>query len=198
MTFADFVPLANTTLRAPQTAARFIIGLRFKREVLWTTLALIAALNSFLIQAMVATAPADMQAQFPGYFDNPLALFVLLAGTLVIFVHALYWAALSVSGQGRFDDLLALIVWLQLLRTAAQGLIFVVGLALPALAMLLTLVATAWAFWILLHFVAEAMALSGLGQSAMVLLIAVFGMFIGVGILLALMAMLAQGVLGNV
>ena len=95
-------------------------------------------------------------------------------------------------------DYLALIVWLQLLRTAAQGLIFVVGLALPALAMLLTLVATAWAFWILLHFVAEAMALSGLGQSAVVLLIAVFGMFIGVGILLALMAMLAQGVLGNV
>ena len=75
-------PLVQQTLRDPQAAAARIIGLGLGRETLWTGLALVAALNTFVVLLALQISPPAMA--MPGYFDQPLVLFFLLAGDILV------------------------------------------------------------------------------------------------------------------
>ncbi|NUH64227.1 YIP1 family protein [Sulfitobacter sp. S0837] len=186
------LPLAQTTLRDPRAAAAMIASVPIERNVLWMGVALIAALNALVISATFVLAPPAMV--LPGYFHMPLALFVLLAGLMVLYVHALYWVGRAMGGQGRVAPLLASVVWLQFLRLVAQLGVIVLTFALPPLALLASVVVTFWGLWILLNFVAEILALPGLFHAAAVLAGAALGVVLGLGFLLSLIGLTAQGV----
>lgn len=198
MTGADIGQLAQTTLSAPRQAARQIIAMELPRDVLWTALALVAAINTIVLQLLISISPPEAQSQFPSYFNAPLAVYILLAGIMVLYVHSVYWAGTAMGGQGRLFDVLALIIWLQILRTCAQFVVVVLTVVAPSLAALLSLVVFALAFWILLNFVTEAMALPSLGHTFLALLMAVIGLVLGLGILLAVLGLAAQGTFNNV
>ena len=87
MTGDAFFPLVQPTLRAPRLAAAQIIGWQLGRDVLWTALGLVAVLNTFVVVLLVQMAQPDMP--LPSYFNAPLVLYVLLAGTMVVYVHAI-------------------------------------------------------------------------------------------------------------
>lgn len=198
MTFADFSPLVATTLRDPRAAARQIMAMRLPRDVFWTALALVAAINSFVLTGMVSMAPVESQAQFPSYFASPLAVFVLMAGMMVIYIHVVFWSGRALSGKGQLDDVIAVLVWLQLLRTAAQIAIIAVATVLPQVAGLLSLVALGWGLWILFSFIAETLALPSIGHAVLVLFMAIVGFVLGVTFLMTLIGGFAQGDLSNV
>ncbi len=167
MDSAALIQLAQTTLRSPRAAARMIAALPLGREVIWTSLALVAALNALVISAMFVIAPPAMA--LPSYFQSPLVLFALLAGLMVLYVHALSWVGRALGGQGAAAPLLAAVVWLQALRLCAQ-------------------------LGILLNFVAELLHLPGLFHAAAVLAGAALGVLLGLGLLLSLIGLTAQGV----
>lgn len=191
MTADDLLPLVKTTLRNPPDAARMIMGWDLPRDVLWTALALVAALNTLIIQALLTGSGPS--AAIPSYFHAPLTLFVLMAGVMVIYVHALFWAGLAIKGQGRLDDLLAVVVWLQALRTAAQLGIVLVSLLVPALGMLVMVAFAIWGLWILLNFIATTLNLPSPAHGLVVLVIGLAGLVLGLSILLALIGVGAQG-----
>ena len=112
------VELVRTTLRAPRDAAGQIMALRLTRDVLWTALALVAVGNAALLFVIFQTS--DTEFPLPGYVERPLALFVIIAGMMVIYVHGMYWAGLALGGSGSLDDVLALVIWFQTLRALAQ------------------------------------------------------------------------------
>ncbi len=196
MNNAAFLPLVQTTLRSPRAAAEQIIGWNLSRDVLWTALALVAILNTFVIILLIQLAKPDMP--LPGYFNTPLALYVLLTGVLVIYVHAIYWAGLAVGGQGTLADVLALVVWLQVLRAIAQVGVLVLTVLLPQIAILLSLAVAIWGLWILLNFITTALKLPTIGHAVTVIVIGAVGLVLGLGILLAVIGVAAQGVLSNV
>ena len=199
MTPDDLIALAKTTLRAPREAAREIMALGLPRNVLWTALALVAAINTLILQILISASPPETQAQFPSYFvGSPLAVYVLFAGIMVVYMHSVYWAGLALGGKGLLFDVVALLVWLQALRTIAQFAVVALTFVVPALAGLLSLVVFAVALWILLNFVTEAMGLPSIGHAMMALLLAVIGLVMGLGILLAVLGLAAQGTLNNV
>ena len=193
MSLAAFKPLVGLTLRDPRAAARQIMAMDLPRHVSWSALFLAAAVTTLVLQVMIGLSPAETRDRLPSYFDAPLAVFLLLAGLMVIYVHAVFWAGRVLSGTGRLDDLLALMVWLMVLRAGVQVITLVLTLTLPPLAGLLSILALVWAFWILLSFVAEALVLPSLGHALMALLIGVVGLFLGVGMLLAVILILAGG-----
>ncbi len=187
--------LAQTSLRDPQTAARQIMDLGLSRDALWTALALVAIVNTFLVIALVQTSPGAAVVPLPGYFGKPLALFVLIAGLMVVYIHAMYWAGLAIGGQGSLTDVLALVVWFQVLRAAAQITVVVVSALIPALGMLLSLAVAIWGFWIFLNFLATALNLNSPWHAIAVLVVAFVGLVLGLGVLMALIGGLAQGVI---
>ncbi len=186
------MPLVQTTLRDPRAAATRIMSWKFDRQALWTALALVAIVNAFVVLLLVELSGSAMP--MPGYTKSPLALFMLIAGLMVLFVHAMYWAGLTVGGSGTLNDILAVLVWFQALRAAAQLGIVVVSLAIPSLGLLMSLVVAIWGFWILLNFIAVALNLSSVGHSLLVLFIAGVGLVLGLGLLLALIGLGGQGV----
>lgn len=196
MTGTAFFPLVEMTLRTPRDAAAQIINWQLGRDVLWTALALVAVLNTFVIILLIQVAQPDMP--MPSYFSAPLALYVLLAGLLVVYVHAIYWAGLAIGGQGALADVLALVVWLQILRALAQVGVLVLTILVPQLALLLSLVIAFWGLWILLSFISTSLNLPSLGHAIAVLIIGAVGLVVGLGFLLTLINLAAQGVLSNV
>ena len=191
MTADDLVPLVKTTLLNPPEAARMIMGWNLTRDVLWTGLALMAAVNTLIIQALLnGSGPS---AAIPSYFQAPLTLFVLMAGMMVVYVHTLFWAGLMIKGQGRLDDLLALVVWLLALRTAAQLAVVLVSLLVPPLGILALMLVSLWGLWILLNFIATALNLPSAAHGLVVLVIGLVGLVLGLGILLTLIGIGPQG-----
>lgn len=194
----NLTELAGTTLRTPRVAARMIIALDLGRDALWTALALVAAVNAVVLQLLISTSSTEVQAQFPSYFDKPLAVFLLLAGVMVIYIHTVYWAGLALGGEGRLDDVLAVLIWLQVLRTVVQLIVVVLTFLMPLFAGLVSMAAFVWAFWILLNLVTEALKLPSVGHAFVALAMALIGLVFGLGILLATIGVASQGVLSNV
>ena len=189
-----WLTLAKTSLRDPGRAAEDVIAMDFGREVLWTALGLVAIVNTFLVLLVIEVSGPGVP--LPGYFDRPLALFILIAGLTVVYIHGMYWAGMAIGGQGRLMDVLAVTVWFQVLRAGAQVAIILLSLAIPALGALASLVVAIWGIWIFINFLARALRLSSPWHAVAVLLIAFVGLIFGLGILMALIGGFAQGVTG--
>lgn len=185
-------PLVQQTLREPQAAAARIIGLGLGRETLWTGLALVAALNTFVVLLALQISPPTMA--MPSYFDQPLVLFFLLAGMMVVYIHAMFWTGRVLGGAGDLGDVLALVVWFQFLRAAAQLGVIALSLALPVLGLFATLVVAIWGLWIFLNFVSAALRLPTVWHALAVLVLSAVGLIVGLGLLMALIGLLTQGV----
>ncbi len=186
--------LVGMTLRRPRDAAAIIRDWQFGRDVLWSALALVAVINTFLILLLIALTPPDFV--LPGYFNSPLALFLLLAGVLVIYVNALFWVGRAMGGTGDLGDLLAMIIWLQALRAAAQFGIVVVTLLMPPLGLLASLVVAVWGLWIFLNFVMVALHLPTALHALGVVIAAAVALVLGLGVFLTLIGLVAQGSIG--
>ncbi len=187
------VPLARTSVKDPREAARQIMAMDLGRDVLWTTLALVAVVNTFLLTLLVGVSGEGLP--IPSYTDRPLALFVLIAGLMVVYIHAIYWAGLTIGGKGRLMDVLALVVWFQVLRAAAQLMIVVVSLAIPSVGVLASLVVAVWGLWIFMNFLATALNLTSPWHSLAVLVVAFVGLVLGLGLLMALIGGVTRGVI---
>lgn len=187
------IPMVQTSLRNPRGAAGLIISKGLGRDVLWTALALVAAINTFLVLLIIQTSGATMP--LPGYFDKPLTLFVLIAGLMVVYIHAIYWAGLAMGGKGSLMDVLAVVVWFQVLRAMAQAAIVLLSLAIPPLGAVMSLVVAVWGLWIFLSFLAVALNLKSLWHGVAVLCVAFIGIVLGMAVLIAMIGGAAQGVL---
>ncbi len=193
MTPDVLIPLARTTLREPRRAAETILSWQLSRETLWTAMALVAALYTFVLSLLIALTPSTLN--LPGYAASPLALFVLVAGIMVVYVHAAYWTGLATGGSGTLDGLLAVMVWLQVMRAVAELALIVLSFVMPSMATLASIVLTGWSLWVMLHFLVAALHLPSMGKAFLVLVLSGIGLVVGLGILLALIGLTAQGVL---
>jgi hypothetical protein len=191
--------LAVGTLRDPQEAAREIMGWQISRTELYMLLVAVSAVNAFLaglgnVLSPVPTDPAAMQAvPMLALLDRPLVLFVLIAGGLVVTVHALFWAGRAMGGSGTLDHMLALLTWLQALRAAAQVVILVLSLGAPLLGGLVALVVVVVAFWLLLHFISAALHLASLFRAFGILIAVMAGLLFGLMLLVTMMGLTAGG-----
>ena len=187
------VALTQTSLRKPREAAQLIMAMELNRDVLWSALALVAIINTFLIVVVLQISPPTFP--MPGYLERPLTLFILIAGLMVVYIHAMYWSGLAIGGKGLLMDVLAVVVWFQILRAMAQMLLIVVSLAIPGAGALLSLVVAVWGLWIFLNFIAASLNLSTVWHAIAVLVVAFVGLVLGMGTLVALLGGVAQGVL---
>ena len=188
----DFISLFRTSLRQPDLAAEQVIGWQLGRDVLWMALALAAIIGTGLV-VLVTELTGPMMA-LPIDISSPIAMFVVLAGTMVVYIHLLYWTGAALGGQGTLNDVLSVVIWFQFLRIIAQVTIVVVSLALPALGLMLSFVLTLWGLWIFLSFLKVSLKLGGIGHAMMVLIVSGVGLVLGLGILMSLIGIGAQGV----
>ncbi|MEM6939300.1 MAG: Yip1 family protein [Pseudomonadota bacterium] len=177
------MPIIQTSVRTPRTAADLIMSMDLDRNTLWTALALVAIVNTLMLYFVVQFA--DPRVEVPSYFGQPMTLFLLNAGLMVAYIHAMYWAGLAIGGQGRLLDVVAVVVWFQALWVLAQAGTMLLSLAIPALGSLVSLAVAIWGFWIFMNFLAAALHLTSPWHSLAVLLVSFLGLVFGFGILVA-------------
>ncbi|MEL6449812.1 MAG: Yip1 family protein [Pseudomonadota bacterium] len=195
--------LAIDTVRDPRTSAERIIAWQLDTRTIYMALFAVAAVNALLaaFPVVLLGSPVDDAARsaLPMLLllERPIALFLIIAGGLVVMVHALFWAGKSMGGQGDMADMLVLLTWLQALRAVAQAGILVLSLAVPVLAGLVALAVVIVAFWLLLHFISAALRFDSLMRAFGLLVAVIAGLFLGLMLILTLMGVSAGG-LSNV
>ena len=175
------------------------MGWQLDRGTLYMALFAVAAINALLASAPVVLLEGEVdpaaRAAMPilALLERPIAFFAIIAGGLLVMVHGLVWAGRALGGQGDFSDMLALLTWLQALRAAAQALVLVLSLVVPAVAGLVALVVAVVAFWLLLHFISAALRFNSLFRAFGLLLVVLAGLFIGLMMLVTLTGVTAGG-----
>ncbi|WP_299827536.1 YIP1 family protein [uncultured Roseobacter sp.] len=188
--------LALLTVRAPKEAAAIIMSWQLPRKELWMAAALVAILSTFMstLSNMLLPVPEPLA----GMVNNPFTLFMIVAGGFVVTVHALFWTGRAMGGSDDMSDLLALLVWLQILRLAAQVLVLLSVLLIPVLAGFLVLIVGIATIWIFLNFISVGLQLNSLMKALFVLLAGAVAMSLGFSLLLSLIGVSALGVPANV
>ncbi|MCV6587039.1 MAG: YIP1 family protein [Marinibacterium sp.] len=174
-----------TSVTDPAQVARRLIDMRLGRDVLWTGLALAAVLNTLLI-SLSNMLVADPEGMVPLLFQAPTFLIIAIFVALVLLVGAFTLCGHWMGGQGRFEEVMVLVLWLQLLRVLVQSATLLLVLLAPVLSLLVAFVAGILGIYITLHFLKEAHRLQSLGKAAGVLIASLVGMVLALMFLISL------------
>lgn len=196
MSVQVIIDRAVQSIKAPREAARWLVDQNFGNDVLAMGFALVLVLNVLLIslfQAFLVLNPvvAPLISQ-PLFYMGGLGL--MLAAIVV----ALSSAGRSLGGTGTIRAVAALVVWLQLLRIAAQIIVFVLALISPAIATLISFVFSIAGLWIALNFIAEAHGFAGIGKAALTMALGLVGVAIASVLVLSVLGISTTGMVGNV
>ena len=192
----NFPALALQTLREPNEAAAIVLDWNLPKEALWTAIALVSVVVTLLsaLSNIVLPVPEPLNV----LVANPFIYFVIAAGGFVATVYAVYWTGRLMGGQGRIEDLMVLLLWLQALRAAGQALVLVCLLVAPFLASFLVLFIAIATFWIFLNFVSIGLQFNSLLRAFVATLIGAVALVVGLSLLLSLLGISAVGVPLNV
>jgi len=196
MTQAGFKALLVQTLIAPRRAAEGLIALNLPQRWLWMALALMSVLNSIVYSVSLRLTPTSdpmATAMMPPAFHSPVLFTMFLFGALAITVLALYWIGKGLGGQGRMDDVLVLICWLQVLRLILQVVVAVLVIVAPVLGALVIFTASLWGIYILIGFVDAAHRFGNMFKAAGVIVLAMVAMVVGLSILLSIIGVAVMG-----
>ncbi len=172
--------LIRNTFSDPRGAATRIIRMELPASVLWEALALVVVLSviaaqvTTLLFAQPGVAPGEPGTEMiPAFLTNPLIMGMIQGVILVFMVFAVHWIGRSFGGVGRFEDAIALVVWLQFLLVCLQAVQVLTGILSPALSGFVGLIGVVLFFWLLTQFV---LVLHGFQSSAMVFVMIVVSM----------------------
>ncbi|WP_270918203.1 YIP1 family protein [Parasedimentitalea psychrophila] len=189
-------PLVMMTLTSPAQAARSILSVPWPRQLLWSAMVLAIALNAIIYSAQEILFPLPSEVVFPRL--SPLGYFAVVLVLQVVFVFALQASGRWLGGQGKFDELLAVVVWLQLLQVALQLAMTVLFLVAPSLAGILNLAATLFGLFIFSRFINEVHQLQSIWRAFGALLMASIIIALALSFLLGLVGPSFLGLSANV
>ncbi|WP_158585570.1 YIP1 family protein [Pseudooceanicola sediminis] len=147
---SSWFDLARQSILNPQAAAPLLVATSLNPAVVPLTLALVAVLNGLLYGLLL---PVDF---FPGGFASPIVLAALVGAVVWGSAAILAVVGRMFGGTGTTTTLLRVTLWLQILRLAAQVVLSVVGMLVPALAWLIGMAAGIWGIYMMISFVAAA------------------------------------------
>ncbi|MDW3225710.1 MAG: YIP1 family protein [Paracoccaceae bacterium] len=192
----DWPQLALQTLRDPKAAGARIMSWQIERNTLWMIAALVIACSTFVSYASHLITPVP--EPYGSLVEQPLRLFAIMTGVFLVSVYMLFWVGRSLGGTGEMDDLLALLVWLQILRAFAQVIILVTVLVAPFLAAFLVLFILIATLWIFLNFTSVGLQLNSLTRATMVCLVTLFAIVFVIALIGPMVGLNPLGVPANV
>ena len=176
--------LALQTLKKPGEAARSILLLNLSKEAIWTALFLIIVLNAAFYTLMNLLFPLTAELAFLKLSTG--SYIAVSTGLTVLFALFLSLTGRWMGGEGRFQPLLILLIWLQAIQLVLQVAVVALTLLTPLLGSLLGLGGNLLLLFVLLHFVSEAHGFASLWRAAAVVLLATVLLFFALLFIVAL------------
>ncbi len=195
--FDRFKTLFRTTLTDPRQAGLEVIAMQLPMQGLWIALMLMAVLLSLMVSALfhAAPLPPDEMGQIiqmsPAY-QSPLFFALINWGQAVISVFVLYWIGQMLGGQGTLADMLAVMIWLQVVSLVLAVTLFFVGLVLPMVGGLMMICVFFWGLWAMIGLVDAAHRFNNMFRAFGVCVVALVAFMIGMTLLSAVIGGLAM------
>lgn len=185
---------AVRTVRDPRSGAEAVMATQIAVPALWMMMVVLVAASVVISQlGFVLTADMTMSG-IPGvFFANPLLLWAVQFGSLVIVVYAVHHIGRAMGGVGSFEDGLALLVWLQFVRTCLKVVETGVFLISPETAALVSIAAILLYLWLGTHFVAVLHRFESLGLVFVMILLSGFGILFAISLVLSMTGIISPG-----
>jgi Yip1 domain len=193
LSLKGLVALAWTTLFHPRQVAERIMAQDLPIAVLWLSLALVVVVSVILGQVTLLMMAPQAPMALP-LLGSPMAMGLLHGLLLGITIYAIHVIGRSLGGQGRFEDVLALIIWLQFVMICLQVVQSAAMLIVPAISDLLGLVGLVLFLWLLTSFIATAHRFQSLGLVFVMVLVSAFALTFIFSLLLAILGFDVSGV----
>lgn len=150
----DFTLLV-ASLHEPRRVARWLISQGFGLATAVMALTLTVVLTASLTYISFKIFPADLPKEWVALMQNPVKL-AFLQG-LVLLVMAMLGTGIGrqFKGQGRFEDAVILLAWVQLVMLALQFVQMFFLLIFPAFSEALGVFGLVLSLWMLSNFLAE-------------------------------------------
>lgn len=184
-----WLALVGRTLVDPRGAAEALLALRFNRGILWSLLVLVSILSVLVFKASLAVLPAQVSPQLAQ--SSPFALTIVLGAGLTMMVFAFYLTGQMLGGKGRFPGALLLMIWWQVMAMAIQ-IVQTLGLVLmPLIGGLISILGLGYLLYCLAVFVDAMHGFGNLFKALMTIVIASFGLLLGMSVILTLIGVTA-------
>lgn len=180
--------LLRMTLVDPRAAATVLIELNFGKQALWALfwLVVIISVISAWINAQIIP-PVTLPDGSPADVPSPFAFAIILVLALLAIVTAGFYVGRAFGGVARFEDILVLVTWVQMVLLVLQFAQTLSLLILPPLAGLIGLAGPILLLWLLTNFFATAHGFLSRGMVFVVMIGCSFVLGIVAGILLAVL-----------
>ncbi|MEQ8258221.1 MULTISPECIES: Yip1 family protein [Roseovarius] len=196
-------PLFVTTIRNPRGAAERAIALNWPAQALWTALTLISVVTSAVVAALVQAAPlpeGDLGRLLEAspVYSSPLIFAATQWARAVFSVFMLFWIGRALGGRGTVPDILAVITLLQAVSFVMVAGFTIVGLVIPFLSSLGLLVFIVWWMWAVSNMLDVAHGFDSPLKAFGVMVIAIFGVVVGLSIIMGVIGGLFAATTGAV
>lgn len=180
----SFWNLVGRSITEPAEVAREVIATEWRRDTLWTALALVAILNVILLALMQMLSPVPAALEQQGVVLSPFTYTILVGAFLVIFVFAIKGAGGMLGGQGTLDATLVLMVWFQVVSLVLEAAQVVLVLISPFLGGLFGMVSLGVLLWCIVNFIDVLHGFQNKGKAVGTLLLALIGTAMGAALVL--------------
>lgn len=197
----DYRALVGASLKEPKSAARTVLNMNVPDMALWQALSLMAILTTLLVAGLLQLVPVqddDMGAVLESsvLFSSPFTAALLQWGQAVILVFVLHWVGRMFGGTAERRDVLAVMAWFQAVSFLLILGLVVIGMIIPLLSGLASLIFICWWIYAFICFIDVAHNFNAPWKTAGVLLAALIGFLIGTSLVLSLVGGLIFGIAG--
>ncbi len=181
-----FGMLLRLTFAKPMAAARCLFDLNLPRQVLWGGFWLVVIASVFigLLQVSVMPAPELPEGTVQDA-PRPFSFAILFALTQLVTLVGAYYIGRLLGGTARFQDVLALVVWVQIVLLILGGVSILLALFSAPLSAFVMFASQLYVFWLLASFMTVA---HGFRSRGMVLLSMIGILFVLTFVVMVLLA----------
>ncbi|MFN3208475.1 MAG: Yip1 family protein [Roseovarius sp.] len=203
MTASVLKPLFLTTIRQPRDGAARMLSLRLPAQALWIALSLISVVTSAVVAALVQAAPMPpgelgRLVEASPVYSSPLIFAAMQWGRAVLSVFMLFWVGRALGGRGELPDVLAVVTLLQAVSFVLVASFTILGMIIPFLSSLGLLVFFVWWIWAVSNALDVAHEFDSPLKAFGVMVISVFGVLIGLSILMGVIGGVGAGLTGAI
>lgn len=194
MNMGNLLRMARDTVSNPREGAETVLALGLPKQALWLAFALVVVLSMLLGDLLYLLADLPRDGAMTGPLGaSPLVMGLMQGAFLFLMAHAVTHVGRLFGGTGRFDEALALIVWLQFIFLCVQVLQLAAVLVIPPMAGLITMLAVGLFFWLLVNFIATLHGFTSLGMVLVMTILSGFTILFVLSLILTLLGVTFEG-----
>jgi hypothetical protein len=185
-TLGTLLRLARDTVSNPREGAATVLSFAPARQALWLMFALVVVISLILgeIVALLTDFPTDGPMTSP-FQQSPMMMGLVQAAFLFLTIHAVHRIGRFFGGTGSLEESALLVIWLQFIFICIQVVQIAALVVIPPVAGLITILAIALFFWLLVNFIAVLHGFTSLGLVFVATLLTAFGLLVVLSMILS-------------